>query len=145
MLCCFRISTLFRLTEQWQCSRFLQGLATWLRWFTDLFSREPQLYKRVCPSVGPSVGPSVRNLFFFGGQKRRRRTNYAVYPALFRCVLAPLYEGGCVRPSVRWSVCPLVRWSVTFFFGGQRRSGEQLISCIRTCLDLRCYKKFFFP
>ena len=37
---------------------------------------------------------------------------------------------GCVRPSVRRSV----GWSVTSFFGGQRRAGERLISCTRTCL-----------
>ena len=44
-----------------------------------------RLYKRVCPSVrrlvGRSVRPSVTS--FFGGQKQRRRTTYAVYPALF--------------------------------------------------------------
>ena len=27
--------------------------------FLFVFSREPQLYKRVCPFVGPSVGTSV--------------------------------------------------------------------------------------
>ena len=51
-----------------------------------LFSREPRLYKRVCPSVGPSVRWLVcwlvRN-HFVGGQKQRRQTTYAVYPALF--------------------------------------------------------------
>ena len=29
----------------------------------QIFSREPRLYKRVCPSVGPSVGRSVWNAF----------------------------------------------------------------------------------
>ena len=46
-----------------------------------LFSREPHLYKRVCPSVRPSVRRSVTS--FFGGQKRRRRTTYFVYTNLF--------------------------------------------------------------
>jgi len=55
-------------------------------------------------SVGPSVGRSVTS--FFGGQKRRRRTTYAVYPALFRCVhLSSI----CIRGYVR---CWSVRWSV---------------------------------
>ena len=39
-----------------------------------VFSREPRLYKRVCPSVGPSVGRSVsrsvRNLFFRRAETR---------------------------------------------------------------------------
>ena len=29
------------------------------RCLRKVFSREPRLYKRVCPSVGPSVGPLV--------------------------------------------------------------------------------------
>ena len=37
-----------------------------------IFSREPRLYKRVCPSMGPSVRPwvrgSVRNAFFLAGR-----------------------------------------------------------------------------
>ena len=51
---------------------------------------------------------------------------------------------GCVRPlvgpSVGWSVCRLVRPSVgplvrNAFLGEQRRAGERLISCIRTCFS----------
>ena len=37
---------------------------------------------------------------------------------------------GCVCPSVR----RLVRRSVMLLLGGQRRDGERLISCVRTCL-----------
>ena len=50
---------------------------------------EPQLYERVCPSVSPlvhpSVGPSVTS--FFGGQKQRPQTTYAVYLACFQSLL----------------------------------------------------------
>ena len=44
----------------------------------------------VRPSVGPSVRPSVRRsvrpsgTLSLGGQKQRRRTTYAVYPALLK-------------------------------------------------------------
>ena len=36
----------------------------------DIFSREPRLYKRVCPSVSPLVSPSVSNLFFWRAETR---------------------------------------------------------------------------
>ena len=65
--------------------------------YDHMFSYELQFCKRVCPSdtptvgpsicwsgrwsVGPLVGPSV-GYFFFSGQKWRRRTTYAAYPAL---------------------------------------------------------------
>ena len=53
--------------------------------FYLVFSREPRLYERVCPSVRPLVRPSVglSVTSFFGGQKRRRRTTYFVYTNLF--------------------------------------------------------------
>ena len=39
----------------------------------------------VCPLVRPSICPSVLSSItsFFGGQKQRQRTTYAVYPNLF--------------------------------------------------------------
>ena len=54
-----------------------------------------RLYKRVCPSVGPSIRssvcPSVRpsGTLSLSGQKQRRRTTYAVHPALFRLLSLP--------------------------------------------------------
>ena len=53
-----------------------------------------------------------------------------------------LYERVCpyVGPSVRRSVSPSVRRSVgNAFVGGQRRAGERLISCIRTCYDFTVF------
>ena len=41
----------------------------------------PLVSRSVGRSVGLSVGPS--GTLSLGGQKRRRRTTYAVYPALF--------------------------------------------------------------
>ena len=51
---------------------------------------------------------------------------------------------GCVRPSVCRSVRRSVRQSVgrsvgNAFVGGQRRAGERLISCVRTCFSLILY------
>ena len=55
-------------------------------------------------SVGRSVGPSETR--FLGGQKRRRRTTYAVYPALFqqltvksdeRYMFSNIYDGCVIR------------------------------------------------
>merc|ERR1711911_165222 len=64
-----------------------------------LFSREPRLYKRVCPSVRPSVGPSVRpsvrNLFFWRAETSRR-TTYFVYTNLFYEIL----EASSDKPAV---------------------------------------------
>ena len=52
-------------------------------WYVPFLVVSTRLYKRVCPSA--SVGPSVRpsGTLSLGGQKQRRRTTYAVYPALF--------------------------------------------------------------
>ena len=51
-----------------------------------LFSREPQLYKRVCPSVGLSVGPSellsVRNAFVLAGRDEPANNLFCVYKLL---------------------------------------------------------------
>ena len=43
------------------------------------FSREPRLYKRVCPSVGPSVGRSVGNLFFRRAETKTANDLFRVY------------------------------------------------------------------
>ena len=43
-----------------------------------LFSREPRLYKRMCPSVGPSVGNA-----FARRAEANRRTTYFVHTNLF--------------------------------------------------------------
>ena len=53
----------------------------------SLFSREPRLYKRVCPSVGPSVGPLVRrsvgpsvgNAFVSAGRDEPANDLFRVY------------------------------------------------------------------
>ena len=51
--------------------------------FWHVFSREPRLYKRVCPSVGPSVrgsvGPSVRNHFFRRAETKTANDLFRVY------------------------------------------------------------------
>ena len=51
--------------------------------FDFVFSREPRLYKRVCPSVGrsvrPSVGPSVRNAFVSAGRDEPANDLFRVY------------------------------------------------------------------
>ena len=45
--------------------------------------------------------------------------------------------------SIRGCVCPWVRGSVgNAFDGGQRRAGERLILCTRTCLDANCFFKW---
>ena len=46
-----------------------------------VFSREPRLYKRVCPSIGQSVGPSVRPLV--GNANFRRAVTRRVYELVY--------------------------------------------------------------
>ena len=48
---------------------------------SHVFSREPRLYKRVCPSVGPSVGPLVGPLVTLLSAGRDEPANdlYRVY------------------------------------------------------------------
>ena len=59
---------------------------------------------RVCPSVRGSVGP----LPFSKNHMYPSQITLKPLPTIFRCVLASLYEGLSVRPSV----CPWVRMSV---------------------------------
>ena len=53
------------------------------------------------------------------------------FNSVFRCVLASLYEGFSIRPSVRRSV-RLER----FLLAGRKQDGERLMPCIRPCLPL---------
>ena len=71
-----------------------------------IFSCEPRLYKRVCPSVGPSVRRLV--MVLLGGQRRAGER-------LISCIQTCLHVYAYilhVHPSVRWlvrsSVSPLV-------------------------------------
>ena len=52
-----------------------------------IFSQEPRLYKRVCPSVGPSVGqsvgPSVGNAFVSAGRDEPANDLFRVYKLVF--------------------------------------------------------------
>ena len=64
--------------------RSVSGLiAHMISWCRSFFSREPRLYKRVCPSVGPSVGPSVRrsvrNAFVPAGRDEPANDLFRVY------------------------------------------------------------------
>ena len=61
-----------------------------LSFIQSLFSREPRLYKRVCPSVGPSVGPLVRNLFFLAGRNEDGEQ-------LILCIQTCLFSAVCLN------------------------------------------------
>ena len=69
---------------------FAQSFDNVLYKFPFIFSLEPRLYMRVCPSVPPLVCQSVHPFAtsFFGGQKQRWQTIYAVYWALLFFTLA---------------------------------------------------------
>ena len=50
--------------------------------FYLVFSREPRLYKRVCPSVGPSVGPLVTLLS--AGRDEPANNLFCVYKLVWK-------------------------------------------------------------
>ena len=61
-----------------------------------IYSREPRLYKRVCPSVGPSVRPSVRwsvgNAFVSAGRDEPANDLFRVYELVQRCLKIDDYQ-----------------------------------------------------
>ena len=70
--------------------------------FSLVFSREPRLYKRVCPSVGPlfrwSVDRSVRNAFVTAGRDKPANDLFRVYELvlslhLFVCCVLSVRPG----------------------------------------------------
>ena len=63
-----------------------------------IFSREPRLYKRVCPSVGPSVGPSV--MLLSAGRDEPANDLFRVYK-LVLILLGLLLRGSTVSKDVR--------------------------------------------
>ena len=67
-----------------------------------LFSREPRLYKSVCPAVGRSVGRSVRRMvhrsvtsYFFGLLGATYTVYTAVFLSSFRVVVVDSNDNCC--------------------------------------------------
>ena len=94
-----------------------------------LFSREPQFYKRVFPSVGLSVrwslGPLVRNAFVSAGRDEPANNLFCVYKLVLSLFLLPIFFRFFSRePRLYKRVCRSVgRWvgrPVTAFLGGQK-------------------------
>ena len=79
-------------------------------------------------SVRPSVRPSVTS--YFGGQKQRRRTTYAVYPALLRNQMISISTDYASDPLNPTSRCCLVSLPmlVPLESGGHSRWREDLES-----------------